>query len=179
MKLDVEDIHHLVELLSRIRGFKELTLHNRRQTPFLPEDVAQNPVSAAFPFLKTLTLCGMDFSSVSMLACAFGILFRCPNLQILYIIAIYENFALPPAIFPPEVDCSTMGQLQLRNVFLVSIKGLDDEVCLIKYMLACSPMLKSIVIKSSIESNDGNEKYKLATKLLKLHRASPMAEIIF
>nr|XP_043623194.1 uncharacterized protein LOC122594976 [Erigeron canadensis] len=120
----------------------------------------------------------MDFSSDPMLSCAFGILFGCTNLQTLRIRAIYKNDVPPPAIFSREVDCSTMRQLQLQNVKLEAIKGLDNEVCLIKYMLACSPVLKSLVVvcNSSIGSN---EKDMFARKLLKLHRASPIAEIIF
>nr|XP_043625879.1 F-box/FBD/LRR-repeat protein At1g13570-like [Erigeron canadensis] len=164
--------------LSLLPKLQELYL-NFGKFEFLAEDVAQNPVSTTFPFLKTLELLTMDFSSVSMLACVFGMLFGCTNLQTLHINARYKNDVSPPAIFSPEVDCSTMGQLQLRNVYLSNIKGLENEVCLMKCMLACSPMLKTIVIKSSIMSKDGNEKYKLASKLLKLHRASPMAEIIF
>nr|XP_043625777.1 F-box/FBD/LRR-repeat protein At1g13570-like [Erigeron canadensis] len=147
---------------------------------FLAEDVAHNPVSITFPFLKTLTLCQMDFSNVSMVSCAFGMLFGCTNLQNLQITAIYKNAVPIPAIFPQEVDCNTMGQLQLRNVNLALIKGLENEVCLIKCILACSPILKSINIRLNwlVESNV-NEKYKIASTLLKFHRASPVAEVIF
>nr|XP_043626922.1 F-box/FBD/LRR-repeat protein At1g13570-like [Erigeron canadensis] len=145
---------------------------------FLPEDGTQNPVSNTFPFLKTLTLRHIDFSSNSMLSCAFGMLFGCVNLQTLDITPIYKNVVPLPAIFSPEVDCSTMGRLQLRNVKLAHIRCLENELCLIKYVLACSSMLKNIVINSCLDIDDVNEKNELSSKLLKLHRASPIAEII-
>nr|XP_043627138.1 uncharacterized protein LOC122598616 [Erigeron canadensis] len=92
--------------------------------------------------------------------------------------AMYKNVVPLPDISSSEVDCSTMGKLQLQNVSFIFIKGLENEVCLIKYILACSPMLKSIeiLLDTSIGSNV-NEKYKLANKLLKLHRTSPKAEV--
>nr|XP_043626621.1 F-box/FBD/LRR-repeat protein At1g13570-like [Erigeron canadensis] len=146
---------------------------------FLPEDVAQTAVFSAFPFLKSLRLYHMDFSSVSMLSCAFGMIFGCTNLQNLDIRAMYKNDVPLPTIFPSEVDCSTIGKLQLQNVKLVGIKGLENEVYLINYILACSPMLKSITIllDKSIRNNV-NEKHKLANKLLKLRRTSPIAEVV-
>nr|XP_043625880.1 F-box/FBD/LRR-repeat protein At1g13570-like [Erigeron canadensis] len=148
---------------------------------FLPENVAQNPVRITFPFLKTLSLFDMDFSSNSMLSCAFGLLFGCRNLQTLHISAIYKNAVPLPLLFSQEVDCSTMGQLQLRNVKLDYIKDLENEVYLMKCMLACSPMLKSLAIRcnSSIESHYKKYelKFELASKLLQLHRASHVAKI--
>nr|XP_043625776.1 F-box/FBD/LRR-repeat protein At1g13570-like [Erigeron canadensis] len=169
----------VLQHLSCLPKLQELCLEFKNYE-FLPEDFSQNRVSATFPFLKELCLYNVDFSRVSMFSCAFGMLFVSPNLQYLYITAMYKNVVPIPAIFPPDVDCSTMGQLQLRNVDLDSVKGLENEVWLIKYILACSPMLKSIkiLLDETIESNE-KEKYKLASKLLKLHRASPIAEVIF
>nr|XP_043625774.1 uncharacterized protein LOC122597217 [Erigeron canadensis] len=172
--LRVSTVFQHISLLPKLL---ELCLRLENCT-FLPED-AQNPVSANFPFLKTLAFCHMDFSSFSMLSFAFRMLIGCTTLQTLFISGIYKNDVPLPAIFSP--DRSTMGQLQLQlqKVRFVSIKGLENEVCLIKYILACSPMLKSIEIRlTPYVGINNNEKYKLASKLLKLRRASPMAEII-
>nr|XP_043626938.1 F-box/FBD/LRR-repeat protein At1g13570-like [Erigeron canadensis] len=168
-------VFHRMSLLPKLLDLN-LSLKN---CEFLLEDVAQTAFSSTFPFLKSLGLYHMDFSSVSMLSCAFAMIFGCPNLQALSIYAMYKNVIPLPTIFPSEVDCSTTGKLQLQKVTLVWIKGLENEVCLIKYILACSPKLKSIEIQldSSIASNV-NDKYKLANKLLKLHRTSPIAEVV-
>nr|XP_043617451.1 F-box/FBD/LRR-repeat protein At1g13570-like [Erigeron canadensis]XP_043617452.1 F-box/FBD/LRR-repeat protein At1g13570-like [Erigeron canadensis] len=89
--------------MSLLPKLQELSL-DFENCKFLPEDVALYLVSSNFPFLKTLELWEMDFSSVSMLSCAFGILFGCANLQNLSITAIYNKVVPLPAICLPEVD---------------------------------------------------------------------------
>ena len=72
-----------------------------------------------------------------------------------------------------------MGQLHLQKVVLHFIIGSENEVCLIRSLLACSPLLKrmKIVCRAS-EMLGGDSKERIfAMKLLKLHRASPIAEI--
>ena len=59
---------------------------------------------------------------------------------------------------------------------LTSIRGSVNDLCLIKSLLAGSPLLKKIVITARpSEMYDGERGF--TTKLLKLHRASPVAEI--
>ena len=72
-----------------------------------------------------------------------------------------------------------MGQLQLRYVWLFSIRGSKNEECMIKSLLACSPLLKNIVITADSPEvfGDDHGDSVFATKLLKLHRASPTAQI--
>ena len=69
-----------------------------------------------------------------------------------------------------------MGQLQLQSVLLVYLRDSENEVCLIRSLLACSPVLKKMMIYSSKHS-DENGKLTFALRLLTLHRASPVAEI--
>nr|GEY11345.1 F-box/FBD/LRR-repeat protein At1g13570-like [Tanacetum cinerariifolium] len=54
-----------------------------------------------------------------------------------------------------EVHCISFGQLRkLRDVALGSCRDLENEVCFIKSILACSPVLKKMsVISSSVYSN--------------------------
>ncbi|GJY74043.1 putative F-box-like domain superfamily protein [Tanacetum coccineum] len=42
---------------------------------------------------------------------------------------------------------NTMKQLQLRSVSFSSYRGSENEVCLIKFILASSPLLKMIVVR--------------------------------
>ncbi|KAI7754364.1 hypothetical protein M8C21_006052 [Ambrosia artemisiifolia] len=108
-----------------------------------------------------------------------------PNLQMLEILASDWDDWSTPAIIPPEVDYNTM--LQLRSVVFTYCRVTENEVRLLKYLLACSPLLKKIVIRpySSLENIDISpykslgpaEKFMFAQKLLKLHRASSVVDI--
>ena len=74
-----------------------------------------------------------------------------------------------------------MGELQLLKVELICIRGIENEVCLIKYLLNSSPLLKKMDIHADSSEvcklgGDNGEK-NFATKLLKLRRASTLAEI--
>ncbi|KAM0047816.1 putative F-box domain, leucine-rich repeat domain superfamily, F-box-like domain superfamily [Helianthus debilis subsp. tardiflorus] len=96
-----------------------------------------------------------------------------PNLQNLVIRAC-DQYAGPP----PPTGYDTTGLLQLRSVMFGYLKGSENELCLIKYLLACSPFLKRFVVcRWAFVSLV--EKLKFARKLLMLHRASPVAEIEF
>lgn len=148
---------------------------------------ARRSVPTSFPCLKKLNLLGIDFSSKSMVSFAVELICACPNLLSLKICALYEDLlslkmktAIEDAFQPgsSEVDYSRMGQLQLRNVELYSITGSKNEECMIKSLLACSPFLKRIVINADSQVfGDDHGDSEFATKLLKLHRASPIAEI--
>lgn len=76
-----------------------------------------------------------------------------------------------------EADYNTMKMLQLRSVVFSDLKGSENEVCLIKYLLACSPFLKNMDIHL-LSTINSEEKLLFAKKLLKLDRASPVAKII-
>lgn len=93
---------------------------------------------------------------------------------------MYTYDVPPPTLCSSElVDYSRTGQLQLRSVMLNNIRGTDNELFLMKTLLACSPLLKKMVIfVNSSQFFDGARGCLMfATKLLKLHRASPIAEI--
>ena len=72
-----------------------------------------------------------------------------------------------------------MGKLQLRKAKFVFVRYIKNEMCLMKSLLACSPLLKEMVInpKLSIVFDGEDGKRKFVTELM-LHRASPMTEII-
>ena len=73
-----------------------------------------------------------------------------------------------------------MSKLQLQYVLFISFRGLESEVCLIKYILACSPSLESIdIFPDGPFKASAGEKGMLMfdSKLLELPRASPIAEV--
>ncbi|MFS8028247.1 hypothetical protein Hanom_Chr16g01508311 [Helianthus anomalus] len=120
---------------------------------------------------KTLELYEIDLSSGDMLSCAIEMMRGSPNLKSLKIEALYEDDVPTHTLDTSEIDYNTVGQLQLRSVVFECFNGSENEMCLIKYLLACSPFLEYI----TIETNIG--KLSFAKKLLELHRASPVAEV--
>ncbi|PWA13644.1 FBD domain, Leucine-rich repeat domain, L domain-like protein [Artemisia annua] len=140
---------------------------------------AEKRVPTTLPCLKSLDLHDIDFSSDIMVSCAIELICGSPNLETLYIRATHDYEVLPPALSSSDVDFSKMGQLQLQSVMLVRISGLKNEECLIKSLLSGSPLLEKMEILAHLFQHVGvdNGKLMFATKLLELHRASPVAEI--
>ncbi|XP_076890018.1 putative FBD-associated F-box protein At1g05080 [Bidens hawaiensis] len=69
-------------------------------------------------------------------------------------------------------------QLQLRSVRFKYWNGSENEVCMLKYLLACSPFLKKIAIHHCSHNEiTSDEKLKFPSKVLKLHQASPVVDI--
>ncbi|KAF5762070.1 putative F-box domain, leucine-rich repeat domain superfamily, F-box-like domain superfamily [Helianthus annuus] len=139
------------------------------------EDGAKKRSPTTFPCLKTLKLLAIDLENGIMLSCAFEMIKSFPNLQTLEITPNYYRDE-KAAICSLDVDYNTLGMLQLRSVVFTYIKASESEVCLIKYLLACSPFLKKIVIRPHSCLALG-EQMMFAKKLLKLHRASPDVDI--
>ncbi|PWA56668.1 F-box domain, Leucine-rich repeat domain, L domain-like protein [Artemisia annua] len=114
-----------------------------------------------------------------MVSCAIELICGSPNLETLYIRAKHDYEVPPPALGSSDVDFSKMVQLLLQSVMLVGISGLKNEECLIKSLLSGSPLLEKMEILARLFQHVGVDNGKLifATKLLELHRASPVAEI--
>ncbi|KAJ0439787.1 putative FBD domain, leucine-rich repeat domain superfamily [Helianthus annuus] len=142
----------------------------------LTEDAAKKRFPTNFPSLKTLKLTRIDLSNKITLSFAFELLRSFQNLQILEITTSDLDDSPTPEICSLEVDYNTMGLLKLRSVVFTYYKGSENELCLVKYLLACSPFLKKSVIRpySFLESD---VKFMFARKLLKLHRASSAVDI--
>ncbi|KAI3796247.1 hypothetical protein L1987_38914 [Smallanthus sonchifolius] len=140
------------------------------------EGGAKKRSPTAFLCLKALKLSTIDLDDGIMLSCAFELIRSFPNLQTLEIKASDWDDGPTPATCSIDLDYNTMGLLQLQSVVFTYLKGSENEVCLIKYLLGCSPFLKKIVIRHrSFLLSD--EKLVFARKLLKLHRASPVVDI--
>ena len=72
-----------------------------------------------------------------------------------------------------------MGRLQLWEVEFVFVTCIKNEVCLMKSLLACSPLLNKMIIspKSVKVFGSDDDKRKFVTELM-LHRASQIAEVV-
>lgn len=131
--------------------------------------------TGTFLCLKTLTLSHVNFNDDVMVSFVFEIICGSPNLRSLKIGSLDQGDVSPSVLS----DRNIMGQLRLQSVVFFSFGGSENEVCLIKFILACSPLLKKIDIQYSPSENGLEISWELAKKLLKLHRASPTAEINF
>ncbi|MFS8028254.1 putative leucine-rich repeat domain superfamily [Helianthus anomalus] len=163
----------MFELLGSLPKLQELNLDFGNC--MLTEDGAKKRFSTAIPCLKALKLTRMYLNSDMQLFCAFELIRSFPNLQTLEITAAHSNWDVGP---PPQLDYNTMGLLQLRSVRIECLKGSENEVCLIKYLLGSSPFLKKFVIRHYLFiAISSDEKLMFARKLLNLNRASPVVKI--
>ncbi|XP_076884209.1 F-box/FBD/LRR-repeat protein At1g13570-like [Bidens hawaiensis] len=161
------------ELLDSLPKLQELELDF--QNCKLIEDGVNKRFSPAFPSLKALKLSRVCLEDGMKLSCAFELIRSFPNLQTLEITTstrVWHNGG------PPRADYNKTGLLQLRSVIFEYSKGSENELCFLKYLLVRSPFLKKIVIRPHCFSTitlDG--KLEFASKLLKVHRASPVVDI--
>ncbi|PWA81099.1 F-box domain, FBD domain, Leucine-rich repeat domain, L domain-like protein [Artemisia annua] len=135
-------------------------------------------VPATLPSVKTLRLYEIDFSNEIMVSCVIDLICACSNLETLLIKATYEDDVLASASSSSQVDFSRIREMQLRKVVFGSVRGSENEVCLMKSLLDCSPLLEKMDISGkSLEVLGGDHGTLFATKLLKLRRASRVAVI--
>ncbi|XP_071704189.1 F-box/FBD/LRR-repeat protein At1g13570-like [Rutidosis leptorrhynchoides] len=168
----------IVDLGSCLPNLKMLFL-DFNNCQFSEDSVGRKCVSTSFPYLKGLTLNRIVFSCKANLMFAFELIRCTPNLQTLFITAKRNDVVPSPANFLSELNSIQLGLAQLRRVTLVSFQGSENEILLIKILLAGTPSLEEFSIhpESSEVFNADNGKLMVATKLLKFHRASPKAEV--
>ncbi|GJQ94235.1 F-box/FBD/LRR-repeat protein-like protein [Tanacetum coccineum] len=150
---------------------------------FMAEAGVDKKVPADFLCLKTLTLSNVNFRCDIMASFVLKMICNSPNLQTLNIKGAYNYDVSSSAVCSLDLG-NTMKQLQLRSVSFSSYRGSENEVCLIKFILASSPLLKMIVVRVDqhfvrrhAESKRYDIAWRMAGKLLNLHRASPIVEI--
>ncbi|KAM0047811.1 putative leucine-rich repeat domain superfamily [Helianthus debilis subsp. tardiflorus] len=168
--LDTETIissSTIFELVGFLPKLEELSLD------FAKCQLTEGGAKKKFPTasLKTLTLSRIDLSNLHKRSCVFEVIRNFPNLQTLKISSIHRKTDSVPI---PE-EYNTTG---LRRVVFECLEGSENEVYLIKYLLVCSPFLEKVVIRGG-EWFMSRKRLKFARKVLKLHRASTVAEIDF
>lgn len=107
---------------------------------------AEKRVRTTLSCLKKLRLYEVDFSNAIMVSCVIDLICGFPNLKTLLIKATFGDDVPAPAGSSLEVDFSRMRELQLRKVKFVSVKYRKNEVCLMKSLIARSPLLEKMVI---------------------------------
>ncbi|KAM0047806.1 putative F-box domain, FBD domain, leucine-rich repeat domain superfamily [Helianthus debilis subsp. tardiflorus] len=164
----------VLELVGYLPKLQELGLDF--QDYKLTEGHAKKKFPTAFPSIKALKFTRIGLGNGIMLSCALEMIRHLPNLQTLEITAtpyVDDPFPIPIPILDVEYN-----MMELRSVVFRNFKGSENEVYLIKYFLACSPSLKKIVVHHDWCLGP-SEQLMFAKMLLKLRRASPVAEIDF
>ncbi|XP_035840888.1 F-box/FBD/LRR-repeat protein At1g13570-like [Helianthus annuus] len=161
-------IFELVGFLPKLQELDLVFLENYKST--------ESGATMRFPAacLKALKLSNINLGNVMLLSCVFEMIRHLPNLRTLEITAVKRDAHLIPNPIP-EVEYKTTG---LRSVVFRYFAGSENEVYLIKYILAGSPFLEKIVIHPH-QSLASDERLMFSRKLLKLRRASTVAEIDF
>ncbi|GJW06049.1 F-box/FBD/LRR-repeat protein-like protein [Tanacetum coccineum] len=165
--------------LTSLPKLQELTL-DFYMCEMLADDVAQKKVPTAFPCLKNLKIYEVYFHRDIQTSCVIDMICGSPNLQTL-VIKADEGLDNPhtAVTYSLRLNCNTTRLPQLQNVVLSGFRGLRNEVCLMKFILACSPLLKKIVIKVHKICKERYSGFSLRwiSEVLDGHIASPEAEI--
>ncbi|KAJ0445038.1 putative F-box domain, FBD domain, leucine-rich repeat domain superfamily [Helianthus annuus] len=166
----------VLELVGYLPKLQELGLDF--QDYKLTEGHAKKKFPTAFSSVKALKFTRIGLGNGIMLSCALEMMRHLPNLQTLEITATpHVDDPVPISIPIPILDVE-YNMMELRTVVFRNFKGSENEVYLIKYFLVCSPSLKKIVVHHDWCLGPG-EQLIFSKMLLKLHRASPVAEIDF
>ncbi|KAJ9563613.1 hypothetical protein OSB04_008773 [Centaurea solstitialis] len=128
--------------------------------------------------LMKLELEQIDDEDDIMVEFACDLINGLPNLQTLKMIPA-ESVVRVPGVPPPDVSkivCNIKGNLKLQYVEFECFNSKIDER-FIESLLACSPLLKKMVIRGGCYGHHNRVCCAFAKKWLKLIRASPIAEI--
>ncbi|KAL5723418.1 hypothetical protein ACHQM5_006822 [Ranunculus cassubicifolius] len=129
--------------------------------------------------LKKLELYQVGFEDVNEISVAIYLIVNSPNLEELLFSASSDNEAcVGPDLDYWEtqhsLDCSFK---RLQIVSMTDISGVPDELEFIKFLLAKSPVLKTMTIKPSLYVSDGG--WDMLIEMLRFPRASVQAGIIY
>ncbi|XP_071712016.1 F-box/FBD/LRR-repeat protein At1g13570-like [Rutidosis leptorrhynchoides] len=145
---------------------------------FIRDSGTENWVRTSLSRLKTLGINPIDFGSDTMLSFVIDMIWGSPELETLEIIGAYIDSVSQPALCASVFNRISTAQLQLRFMKFYYFRGSENAIYLIKNLLACSPLLKEIVIHpNDCTIFSSHEKLMDAKKLLKLQLGSSAAEV--
>ncbi|GLT34543.1 hypothetical protein SLA2020_090520 [Shorea laevis] len=133
----------------------------------------------AYSHLRVIELYQVSFEDMNEILVVLRLILNSPNLKELQISGSPNTL---PAIGAPDLDfwekeCPSDCTLKrLKDVKMTDMSGVPHEMEFIKFLLANSPVLKSMTISPCVVM-DG--KVNMLIGLLRFRRASPQAEILF
>ncbi|WOG96040.1 hypothetical protein DCAR_0415370 [Daucus carota subsp. sativus] len=130
-----------------------------------------NRLSKPLPYLKFINISDIDFGALSEVSCLVCLIRSAPNLRTLHIVVKEE---LEEYQIEDSEECI---MLHLEIVSFSDFKGVIAELELVKFLLACSPSLKSLFIHRDCSIKDCASALKITEEMLQYTRASPRAQI--
>ncbi|KAF7123226.1 hypothetical protein RHSIM_Rhsim12G0067600 [Rhododendron simsii] len=103
--------------------------------------------------------------------------------QFVILLSKFQAFPGATSAIPMDIDflemhgCSDVSLNQLREVDMENVSGTKPELEFIKFLLAKSPMLDTMLIK--LKSQSVADELQIVKELTRLRRASPQAEMNF
>ncbi|WOG96065.1 hypothetical protein DCAR_0415395 [Daucus carota subsp. sativus] len=168
---------HKIEKFSIARDFLK----------YLAKGGCPNRLSKPLLYLKTLNIGDIHFTHLSEVSCLLYMIRSAPNLCELYISATgcefdedcdnedcYREKDLENYRIEDSEDCTTTRHLQI--VSFSYFTGLKAELELVKFVLAHSPLLKTMFIHRDISIESGVA-LKMTEEILQYPRASTIAQI--
>lgn len=148
----------------------------RKYIKYLAEGGCPNRLSKPLPYLKTLNISGINFTHLSEVSCLLCMIRSTPNLCKLYISAegCYGEKDLKNYRIEDSEDCTTINHLEI--VTFSYFKGLKAELELVKFVLAHSPLLKTMFIYRD-KSIEKGAALTMTEEILQYPRASTIAQI--
>lgn len=149
-------------------------------TKYLSIGIEQWTPALTYSHLKIIELNQVNFEDMKELLVVHRLITNSPNLQELLISgASNSNVTLEaPNIEFWEAECSSDCTFkQLKNVKMTEMCGVPHEMGLIKFLLRNSPALEKMRLLPCIYVME--LKMKMLVELVRLRRASPLAEILF
>ncbi|XP_024164569.1 F-box/FBD/LRR-repeat protein At1g13570-like [Rosa chinensis] len=131
------------------------------------------------PCLHLKFLCFNDLEDISTALCLIR---SSPALEKLEISAIDSPYYRPDVgtVNSCLDDNHSCSFIQLRNVKITGISGVEADLNFIRFLLLSSPVLETMTVCAKHEQLDlGIEPLDLVKQLLRLRRASPSLEIIY
>ncbi|KAA8529283.1 hypothetical protein F0562_033918 [Nyssa sinensis] len=130
--------------------------------------------------VKFLGLHFINFDDVAQISCALCLIRSFLNLQELELYAYaHDDAEMEPVLnFSGKQDCADCTLDQLRKVKIEGIEGSSAELEFIKHLLACSPLLELMLVRSE-HYIDKDAELRICKELMRFSRASPKAEIVY
>ncbi|WOG96039.1 hypothetical protein DCAR_0415369 [Daucus carota subsp. sativus] len=133
-------------------------------------------LSKPLPYLKSLNIFDIDFGVLCEASCLVSLIRSAPNLRKLHISNSCNGGKdkLEEYQIEDSEDCT---MLHLEIVLFSDFKGFVAELELVKFLLACSPSLKSLFIHRRCSIKDCASALKITEEMLQYTRASSRAQI--
>lgn len=138
-----------------------------------------NILSKPMPCLKILNMSGIEFINLPEVLCLLYLIWSAPNLRKLHISAYDEEDVVEGNLsnFLAK-NCTNCTISHLEIVTLSCLNGHRDELELVKFLLAHSPLLKTMFINRHIFVKK-EVALRMAEEMLQYSRASSKAQIRF